>query len=129
VVVGDAAFLSDFVASILSRGAFLSDFVASILSRGAGGFFAENLAFVQNLIDWTNLDNDLISIRARGGSARRLERLEDGTQKAIEVVNYLLPMVALLLLGIYRLWQRRNTAPVVEVKAKRTPAFRASQEG
>jgi hypothetical protein len=103
--------------------------VASILSRGAGGFFAENLAFVQNLIDWTNLDNDLISIRARGGSARRLERLEKPAEKAIEAVNYLLPVVGLLVLGLYRFWQRRNTAPVVTASATRNPARRASQEG
>jgi ABC-2 type transport system permease protein len=114
---------------VVGNAAFLSDFVASILAQASGGFFGQNLAFVQNLIDWTNLDNDLISIRARGGAARHLSRMERRTEVGIETVNYLLPMVALLLLGFYRLWQRRNTAPVVEVPGRRSPAPGVSEEG
>ena len=40
-----------------------------------------------------------------------------------------LAMAALLVLGLYRFWQRRNTAPVVPVKVARGAALRASQEG
>jgi ABC-2 type transport system permease protein len=99
VVVGDTA--------------FLSDFVARVLAGAQGGFFAENLAFVQNVIDWSTLDNDLVGIRARGLAARHLQRLESSTEITIEVVNYLVPVLLLLVLGAYRMWLRRNATPVV----------------
>ncbi|MFQ5670149.1 MAG: Gldg family protein [Acidobacteriota bacterium] len=115
VVVGDAA--------------FLSDFVASALGRATGGFFTQNLAFAQNLIDWTNLDNDMISIRARGGGARRMDRISRGTEVAIEAVNYMIPALVLILLASYRLWQRRHAVPEVVAGLSRPGTTRhASQE-
>ena len=115
VVVGDTA--------------FISDFVARALGRGHGGFFVENLAFVQNLIDWTNLDNEMLSIRARGGGARRLERTERATEVVIETVNYVVPVVVLLLLGVHHAWRRRNILPVVGVARVAVRTAPASQEG
>jgi hypothetical protein len=102
---------------VIGNAEFLSDFVASALNRAGGGFFLNNLAFVQNLIDWTTLDNDLIAIRARGGGARRLERTERSTQVIIETANYLIPVAVLCLLGAWRLWRRRNTVPLVNATA------------
>jgi len=99
VVIGDAE--------------FLSDFVARALGTQEGGFFAENLAFMQNLIDWTNLDNDLIGIRSRGTTVRRLARVDRGTEVTIEAVNYVVPLILLLSLAGYRIWKRRSARPVV----------------
>ena len=103
VVVGDAA--------------FVSDLVGSLLAQAGGGFFAENLAFVENLIDWTTLDNDLVSIRARGAGTRRLERLDRESEMVVEGVNYVVPTLLLLALAGYRVWQRRHTIPVVAAAA------------
>ncbi len=107
VVVGDTA--------------FLSDFVARVLAGIQGGFFAENLAFMQNVIDWSTLDNDLVGIRARGLAARRIERLERSTEITLEVINYLVPVLLLGLLAAYRMWLRRNAAPVVVPAAASPP--------
>ncbi|MFQ5718581.1 MAG: Gldg family protein [Acidobacteriota bacterium] len=114
---------------VIGDTAFISDFVARALGRQHGGFFTENLAFVQNLIDWTNLDSDMLSIRARGGGARRLARTERGTEMAVEGANYIIPILVLLGLGTYRAWRRRNTEPLIAVAPVQVRTRRASQEG
>ena len=52
---------------VIGNAEFLSDFVARALAQVDGGFFVENLRFAQNVIDWVGLDNEMLSIRARGG--------------------------------------------------------------
>jgi ABC-type uncharacterized transport system involved in gliding motility auxiliary subunit len=99
VVVGDAE--------------FVSDMVARVLGRQLGGAFTENLSFVQNLIDWMNLDNDLIAIRTRSASARRIGRLAKPAEVSLELVNYLVPLGALAALGLVRAARRRRIAPIV----------------
>ena len=96
--MGDAAFVSDLVARALSLD---------------GGFFASNLAFVQNVIDWVGLDNDMLSIRSRGTGERRIERLDRATEVSVEAANYAIPLVVLLAWGLQRFWRRRHAAPVV----------------
>lgn len=91
-VVGDAEFLSDLVSRLLAQ---------------QGGFFAQNLGFTQNLIDWMNLDNDLITIRARGAGVRRLERIERPAQITFETVNYLIPLGLIVAFGAWH-WMRRR---------------------
>jgi ABC-2 type transport system permease protein len=98
---------------VVGNASYVSDLVGSLLSQGGGGFFLENLAFVENLIDWTTLDNDLITIRARGAGTRRLERLERSQEITIEGINYLLPTLFLLGLAGYRVWHRRQILPAV----------------
>jgi ABC-2 type transport system permease protein len=107
VVVGNSEFVSDLVARALG-------------SRQQGGLFSQNLGFVQNLIDWMNLDNDLVSIRTRSATARPIRRLERPAAVAIEVVNYLIPLVALALFGLARFWRRRRVAPIVRTGAGAT---------
>ncbi|MCZ6833425.1 MAG: hypothetical protein O7F11_06745, partial [Acidobacteria bacterium] len=113
---------------VVGNAAFVSDLVGSLLSQAGGGFFAENLAFVENLIDWTTLDNDLVSIRARGAGTRRLERLDRENEMVVEGVNYLLPTLLLLALAGYRVWKRRHTIPVVAVPATSGAGARRSWE-
>jgi ABC-2 type transport system permease protein len=98
---------------VIANAEFLSDFVARALGATDAGFFTENLAFVENLIDWTSLDNDMIAIRSRGAGARRIDPVDTGKQVMIESLNYLLPVVFLLALGAWRLWRRRNTTPII----------------
>jgi ABC-2 type transport system permease protein len=108
VVIGDAE--------------FLSDFVARALGTTEGGFFDENLAFMQNLIDWINLDSDLIGIRSRSTGARRLDRVERGTEVTIEAVNYAAPAVFLVALGAWLFWRRRSAVPVISTAPARPDA-------
>jgi ABC-2 type transport system permease protein len=92
---------------VVGNAEFLSDMVARVLGTDEGGFFAENLAFIQNAIDWALLDNDLISIRSRAATVRRLPTLEDTTRASIEVSNYLVAAAALAALALWSVWRRR----------------------
>jgi hypothetical protein len=99
--------------AVIGNAEFLSDFVARSLGQLDGGFFVENLRFVENLIDWVGLDNEMLAIRSRGLASRRLERIEPRGQVSIEAVNYLVPVLALFGLAVHRYWRRRNTAPLL----------------
>jgi ABC-2 type transport system permease protein len=99
--------------AVIGDAEFLSDFVARAIGQGDGGFFAENLAFMQNLIDWINLDNDMIGIRSRGAGVRRLARLDRRKEISIEAASYLLPAFLLLAFAALRLRRRRRVVPLV----------------
>ena len=94
---------------VIGNAEFLSDFVAQALSQVGGGFFVENLRFLQNTIDWVGLDNDMLSIRARGAAARRLYLSERGSEGFIEVVSYAIPTLTLFGFGGWLHWRRRQT--------------------
>jgi ABC-type uncharacterized transport system involved in gliding motility auxiliary subunit len=105
---------------VVGNSEFLSDLVAQALGQIDGGFFDENLRFAQNLIDWMGLDNEMLSIRTRGATSRRLARTETSTQLALEWVNYLVPVLLLAFLGSYLHWRRRQTLPVTEAGTGRS---------
>jgi ABC-2 type transport system permease protein len=92
--------------AVIGNAEFLSDFVAQALGRQESGFFLQNLTYVQNLIDWINLDSDLLEIRARSTAPRRLVPLERGSEVTIEIVNYLFPIAVLALIGGIVVWRR-----------------------
>jgi len=102
---------------VVGNAEFLSDFVARALAQVDAGFFGENLRFLQNVIDWVGLDNDMLDIRARGWVSRRFERTGRGVEIGVETWSYVVPLVGLLLLGGYRQWRRRTTASLVEASA------------
>lgn len=101
---------------VIGNAEFLSDFVARALAQVDGGFFLENLRFAQNVIDWVGLDNEMLEIRSRGLSSRRLERVEESTKSVVEIVNYLIPLVILLVVAFWLHWRRRASAAGEEVR-------------
>lgn len=94
---------------VVGNAEFLSDMVARALASVDGGFFIENLRFVQNIIDWVGMDNDMLGIRARGMASRRLERVDTSREIFIETVNYIVPVVMLVGLGAFLQWKRKQT--------------------
>ena len=64
-----------------------------------------------------NLDNDLIAIRTRSAQSHRIERLGKGTEVAMEAINYLVPVGALIALGLLRYSRRRRMSPIVRPSA------------
>ena len=93
---------------VIGNAEFLSDFVGRMLGPVDGSFFEQNLAWMQNLIDWMTLDNELLGIRARGGEVRRLERLQPDAEFRIELANYAAVLCVLLAAGGLFVWQRRR---------------------
>ena len=96
---------------------FLSDFVARALGDTEAGFFTQNLRFLENAIDWMTLDSDMIAIRSRGASARRLAQTDRGAQVTIEALNYVVPALLLLAFAVHRFWRRRRVEPLVTAAA------------
>jgi ABC-2 type transport system permease protein len=99
VVVGDAE--------------LVSDMVAGALGRQAGGLYLQNLGFVQNLVDWMNLDDDLVAIRTRASAARPIHRMSRRAEITLEAANYLVPLLVLAGFGVARYGRRRRVQPLV----------------
>lgn len=97
---------------VIGNAEFLSDFVAQALGNLDAGFFEENLRFAQNLIDWATLDRDMIGIRSRGAASRRLVTVNRAEEVALELASYSIPVLVLLGIGAWRFWKRRNTPPL-----------------
>ncbi|MFQ5434133.1 MAG: Gldg family protein [Anaerolineae bacterium] len=107
VVIGSAAFVEDNILNLSSR-----------LSQDA---LLANLQFMQNVADWSVADTDLLAIRSRGAVTRVLEPLSDAEQNTWEIANYVVALVALLI--IYFGWRERqkqvqplDLIPMTEVK-------------
>ncbi len=66
----------------------------------------ENRLLIQNAVDWSVEDLDLLNIRARGAQSRLLKPMTEGEQRVWEIVNYVAALAALGLLAL--MWQIRR---------------------
>jgi ABC-2 type transport system permease protein len=66
--------------------------------------YTKQLDFLQNTVDWSLEDRDLLALRGRTQFARTLAPLDDGTQRFWEYGNYALALLGLMLV---RLWRHR----------------------
>jgi ABC-2 type transport system permease protein len=98
IVVGSSEFLNDTVFQL-----------ASSLSRDSD---ANALQFLQNTVDWATEDTDLLSIRARGTSARVLDSLTDKQETQWEAFNYAAALISLVVLGGVWQWRKRAEKPI-----------------
>ncbi|UCC89850.1 MAG: Gldg family protein [Anaerolineales bacterium] len=99
VVIGSAEFVNDTVFDI-----------SAALTRDR---YLNNLAFMQNTVDWSVQDLDLLDIRARGSSIRVLAPLTEEQQSFWEGLNYVLALLALVGVGLVWRWRQRNERPLV----------------
>lgn len=97
---------------VIGSGEFLDDLVLRLSSQIIGDQVFNNLDFAQNAVDWSVEDTDLLSIRARGTYTRLLQPLSEEEQTTWEIGNYVVALLALLLIsGIWWL-TRRNERPM-----------------
>lgn len=69
---------------------------------------ADNMNFIVNAIDWLSDDTGLIDLRTKEVGSRPLDQLSDGTKTTLKYLNFLLPVILVVIFGIVR-WQfRRN---------------------
>lgn len=104
VVIGSADFLNDAIFNISFGTSFDSH-----LNR---------LQFAQNVVDWSVEDLDLLSIRSRGANARILNPLTTSEQNFWEGLNYVLALLALVVIGIIWNIRRTHEKPMVLTEAK-----------
>jgi ABC-2 type transport system permease protein len=110
---------------VVGSAEFIDDTVLDISSRLSADRYLNSLQFVQNAVDWSVEDQDLLSIRSRGTFARLLKPLEQKEQSFWEVLNYALALVALIAIGVVWSLRRRSEEPMFDVQGSR-PDERAS---
>jgi ABC-2 type transport system permease protein len=97
---------------VVGSGEFLDDTVLRISSQIVQDRVLNNLQFAQNAVDWAVEDTDLLSIRSRGSYTRLLDPLTEDEQLTWELGNYIVALVALLLVGGIWWLFRRNEQPM-----------------
>jgi ABC-2 type transport system permease protein len=101
---------------------FLTDAIFQVSSSLGTDRYLNSLQLVQNAVDWSAEDLDLLDIRARGTISRVLEPLTTGQERLWEGINYGLALLALVGIGIvWRVWRRREK-PMALTSPSKLPA-------
>ncbi len=91
---------------VIGSAEFLDDLVLQISSQLSQDFYLNNLQLLQNAVDWSVEDLDLLSIRARGTITRVLKPMDQREQSTWEALNYAVALLALV--GIGAVWRARR---------------------
>jgi len=86
------------------------DFAVNGEGQNAQQLGEDNISFMANAIDWLSDDTGLIELRTKGITARPLDAsLEDGTKTLLKYLNFLLPLVLVIVYGVFRFQLKRKT--------------------
>jgi len=88
---------------VFGSAGFIDDFPLQLSSRLTQDYVVNNLRLLQNAVDWSVEDTELLSIRSRGSATRVLIPLTTEQQAFWEISVYVVE--ALLLMGLYGYWQ------------------------
>jgi ABC-2 type transport system permease protein len=97
---------------VIGSAEFVDDAMLQLSQSLSADRYLQNLEFVQNAIDWSVEDEDLLSIRSRGTYARLLRDLEEGQQSFWEGLNYALALASLVTIGVVWQVRRRSEEPM-----------------
>ena len=85
------------------------DFVVNGEGQGAQQLQQDNVSLMVNAVDWLTDDTGLIELRTKGVTSRPIDpNLEDSTKTLLKYLNFLLPIILIVLYGIYRFQVRRK---------------------
>ena len=69
----------------------------------------DNLNLAVNSIDWLSDDTGLIDLRTKGATSRPIkDDLSDGRRTFLKYLNFLLPIIIIIIIGVIRSEMRRN---------------------
>lgn len=68
----------------------------------------DNVSLMVNSIDWLSDDTGLIDLRTKGVTSRPLDQVEDGKKTLLKWLNFLLPIILIVVYGIIRMQRTRN---------------------
>jgi len=68
----------------------------------------DNVSLMVNSIDWLSDDTGLISLRTKGISYRPIKDMDDSKRTFLKWLNFLLPILLILIYGFIRFQLRRN---------------------
>ena len=100
---------------VVGSAEFVDDVVLEISRRFSQDRYLHNLQFLQNIVDWSVEDEDLLSIRSRGTYARLLRPLEKDEQSFWEGLNYALALLAVIGIGVVWNVRQRSEEPMALV--------------
>jgi len=69
----------------------------------------DNISLMVNSIDWLSDDTGLIELRTKGVVSRPIDQLEEGTQNLLKYLNFLLPIILVLIYGYIRMQRKKIT--------------------
>lgn len=84
------------------------DFAINGKGQGARQQNPDNINLMVNSIDYLSDDTGLIELRTKGVTSRPIEELEDGTKLKLKILNFGLPILLIIIIGIIRGQQQRN---------------------
>lgn len=98
--------------TVVASSSFINDMVLQLSRQVAGERFTANLQLVENLIDWSVADVDLLSIRSAGTFARTLLPMEPEERALYEYANYGVVVLALGIIVALTYGRRRRLTPI-----------------
>ena len=84
------------------------DFAVNGEGRQAQQQQPDNISLMVNSIDWLSDDTGLIELRTKGVSSRPIEEMEEGTKWTIKLLNFLLPIILIIIIGIVIMLKNKN---------------------
>ena len=98
---------------VFGSSGFIDDVPLQLSANLTQDYYLNNLLLMQNAVDWSVEDTDLLSIRSRGRATRVLVSLTDQQKTGWEVATYIIS--GLLLIAIYSYWQvqKRKVLPLL----------------
>ena len=100
---------------VIGSAEFVDDLVFQVSANLTQDRYLNSLQFMQNAVDWSVEDLDLLTIRSRGTQSRVLKPMATGEQSTWEVANYALALLALAVIGAVWTMRRRNEKPMTLV--------------
>ncbi|MFC2085103.1 GldG family protein [Bacteroidota bacterium] len=113
--------MSNLPIAVAAEGNFVNNMFSKIVVFGDGDFTVngegqqaqqlqpDNVNLIVNAIDWLSDDTGLIELRTKSVTSRPLDaQLEDGTKSIIKYLNFLLPIILIILYGVFRFQVKRN---------------------
>lgn len=68
----------------------------------------DNVSLLVNSIDWLSDDTGLIDLRTKGVTSRPLDQIEDSTKAILKYLNFLLPIILIVVYGFIRFQIKRT---------------------
>jgi ABC-2 type transport system permease protein len=107
---------------VFASNSFLSDEMLQLASVLGGTHYLNPITIIENSIDWSMGDRELLAIRGRGHFARPLAPLSDSYQSMIESANYILAIFSLFGVWIVRfIVHRRAQKRYAKILALNSP--------
>jgi gliding-associated putative ABC transporter substrate-binding component GldG len=83
------------------------DFAVNGEGQQAQQLPADNVNLFVNAVDWLSDESGLIELRTKGVTSRPLNTVEDSTKIFYKYLNFLLPILAIVIYGLVRIQRKR----------------------